>query len=111
MLVDLGSCSTDEEFASYLSEHWLPCSSSEDLSTLLQLYPSDPAAGSPFDTGNANVFSPQYKRLAAVFGDWLFYGPRRLLLDKVSAKGTVYNFRASSTPALLLPATASHEVY
>jgi hypothetical protein len=33
---------------------------------LLDLYPQDPVAGSPFDTGDANQFSSQYKRLAAL---------------------------------------------
>ncbi|RPD58746.1 carotenoid ester lipase precursor [Lentinus tigrinus ALCF2SS1-7] len=83
---------TDEEFANYVSQNWFPGSTPADLTTILQLYPSDPAAGSPFDTGDANAFSPQYKRLAVVFGDWFFYGPRRLLLDEVSPKRTVYNF-------------------
>ena len=91
---------TDDEAASYISETWFPGSSLADLNKTLELYPSDPAAGSPFDTGDANAFSPQYKRLAAVFGDWFFSGPRRLLLDKISAKRTVYNFRASLVPAL-----------
>ncbi|KAI0689210.1 alpha beta-hydrolase [Cerioporus squamosus] len=83
---------TDGEFASYVSQILFPGSSPADLGALLRLYPSDPAAGSPFDTGSANAFSPQYKRIAAVQGDWFFHGPRRQLLDKVSAKRGVYNF-------------------
>lgn len=52
-------------------------------------------------------FSPQYKRLAAVFGDWFFCGPRRLLLDEVSANRTVYNFCAY--PRLLgIPKCGTH---
>ncbi|RPD69832.1 carotenoid ester lipase precursor [Lentinus tigrinus ALCF2SS1-7] len=83
---------TDDEFASYVSQNWFPGSSLADLSTALQLYPSDPAAGSPFDTGSENAFSPQFKRIAALQGDWFFHGPRRQLLDNVSGKSTVYNF-------------------
>ena len=79
----------------YFTSSWFPGASPADLSTLLELYSSDPAAGSPFDTGNANVFSPQFKRIAAVHGDWLFHGPRRLLLDSASDKRTAYNFCAS----------------
>ncbi|TFK80316.1 carotenoid ester lipase precursor [Polyporus arcularius HHB13444] len=90
---------TDDEVASYISELWFPGSSPADLSALLQLYPSDPAAGSPFDTGSANAFSPQYKRIAALTGDWFFNAPRRQLLDRVSANKTVYNFRAFSSLA------------
>ncbi|TFK88164.1 carotenoid ester lipase precursor [Polyporus arcularius HHB13444] len=88
----LDSTADDDEFISYVSRFLLPGATPADLRSLLQLYPSDPAAGSPFDTGDANAFSPQYKRLSAVFGDWFFYGPRRLLLEKVSAKRPVYNF-------------------
>ncbi|RPD58743.1 alpha beta-hydrolase [Lentinus tigrinus ALCF2SS1-7] len=83
---------TDDEVASYVSELWFPGSSTADVSRLLQLYPSDPAAGSPFDTGDANAFSPQYKRIAALTGDWFFNAPRRQLLDKISTRQTVYNF-------------------
>ncbi len=88
--------STDEGFLEYIIQACFPRASRSDLSTLLQLYPSDPAAGSPFDTGDAYAYSPQYKRIAAAKGDWLFHGPRRLFLDKVSAKRTAYNFRAYS---------------
>ncbi|KAI0709642.1 alpha beta-hydrolase [Cerioporus squamosus] len=83
---------TDDEVAKYISSGWFLGSSPLDVSTLLELYPSDPAAGSPFDTGDANAFSPQSKRLAALQGDWIFQAPRRLLLDKVSDRCTAYNF-------------------
>lgn len=86
--------STEDEVVDYFTSSWFPGASPADLSTLLELYSSDPAAGSPFDTGNANVFSPQFKRIAAVHGDWFFHGPRRLLLDSVSNEQTTYNFCA-----------------
>ena len=72
---------------------WFPGSTTADVKPLLDLYPSDPAAGSPFDTGDANAFSPQYKRMAALTGDWFFNAPRRQLLDRFSSIKTVYNFR------------------
>ena len=87
---------TDDEVASYISETWFPGSSVADLNKTLELYPSDPAAGSPFDTGNANAFTPEYKRIVAIQGDWFFNGPRRQFLDAFSAKRTAYNFCASS---------------
>ncbi|RPD68932.1 carotenoid ester lipase precursor [Lentinus tigrinus ALCF2SS1-7] len=43
---------TDDEVLSYLSQSRFPGSSPTDFNTLLEIYPSDPAAGSPFDTGN-----------------------------------------------------------
>ncbi|TFK88161.1 alpha beta-hydrolase [Polyporus arcularius HHB13444] len=86
---------TDDEVASYVSSVWFPGASPSDVNTLLELYSSDPAAGSPFDTGKANAFSPQFKRIAAMQGDWLFHAPRRLLLDKVSANQVAYNFMSA----------------
>ncbi|TFK85029.1 carotenoid ester lipase precursor [Polyporus arcularius HHB13444] len=83
---------TDDEFASYLSQHLFPGSSLADLNATLELYPSDPAAGSPFGTGDANTFTPDYKRMAAVQGDWFFNAPRRQFLDAFAANRTAYNF-------------------
>ncbi|KAI0699612.1 carotenoid ester lipase precursor [Cerioporus squamosus] len=93
-IFSLGSfnITTDDEFASYVSQNWFPGSSVADLNATLQLYPSDPAAGSPFDTGDANTFTPEYKRIAAVQGDWFFQAPRRQFLDAFSANRTAYNF-------------------
>ena len=85
--------STDDEFATYISANWFPGASLSDLDKVLQLYPSDPAAGSPFDTGAANAFTPEYKRIAALQGDWFFHAPRRLLLDTYASTHTTYNFR------------------
>ncbi|TFK90947.1 alpha beta-hydrolase [Polyporus arcularius HHB13444] len=98
----LNSTADSDEFTNYVSRFLLPGATPADLNLLLDLYPSDPAAGSPFDTGDAVTFSPQYKRLAAVFGDWFFNGPRRLFLDHVSAKRTTYNFLSarSSFPGI-----------
>ncbi|KAI0699613.1 carotenoid ester lipase precursor [Cerioporus squamosus] len=94
-LFSLGSfnVTTDDEFASYISQEWFPGSTVSEMNTLLKLYSSDPAAGSPFDTGNANAFTPQYKRIAGVQGDWGFHAPRRLLLNNTSQKKDVYNFQ------------------
>ncbi|RPD58717.1 alpha beta-hydrolase [Lentinus tigrinus ALCF2SS1-7] len=83
---------TDEEFANLLSSLWFPGSLPSDMSTLLEVYPSDPAAGSPFDTGDANAFSPQFKRFAAAQGDWIFQAPRRSSIETLSAKRTVYYY-------------------
>ena len=64
-----------------------------DLKSLLELYSSDPSAGSPFDTGTAYAFTPQYKRIAALHGDWSFQVSRRVLLDKYSDVQPAYSFR------------------
>ncbi len=85
--------STEPELASYLQAFWFPGASSSDIEALLKLYPADPAAGSPFKTGNANAFTPEYKRIAAIQGDF-FQAARRNVLDRLSSTHTAYNFRA-----------------
>lgn len=64
----------------YLRTLYFPDVTPSELDALLQLYPQDPAQGSPFDTGDANALSPQYKRLAAIQGDLVFQAPRRFFL-------------------------------
>ncbi|CAE6402436.1 unnamed protein product [Rhizoctonia solani] len=45
---------------------------------LLSLYPTSPAAGSPYGTGNETFGrGAQYKRFASLFGDLAFQAPRR----------------------------------
>ncbi|RPD58752.1 carotenoid ester lipase precursor [Lentinus tigrinus ALCF2SS1-6] len=83
---------TEQELTSYIQAFWLPGASSGDIEGILKLYPSDPAAGSPFNTGEANAFTPEYKRISAIQGDLFFQAPRRQVLDKVSSRQLAYNF-------------------
>jgi hypothetical protein len=55
------------------------------VQTLVDLYPDDPSAGSPFRTGPANNIYPQYKRLAAILGDLTFTLTRRVFLQWATA--------------------------
>ncbi|KAI0738668.1 carotenoid ester lipase precursor [Daedaleopsis nitida] len=93
-LFSIGSLNvtTDAEFTDFLTQVWFPGASPADVSPVLALYPSDPAAGSPFNTGTANAFSPQFKRIAAVQGDWFFNAPRRQLLTRYSSTQATYTF-------------------
>ncbi|RPD58747.1 carotenoid ester lipase precursor [Lentinus tigrinus ALCF2SS1-7] len=93
-LLSLGNLNitTDDQFVSYISQSWFPGATAADLKKVLELYPSDPAAGSPFDTGDANALTPEFKRLAAMKGDWFFNAPRRRLLERFSSQRTTYNF-------------------
>lgn len=68
----------------------------QDLVNLFELYPADPAAGSPFDTGEANAITPQFKRLAAFQGDLFLQAPRRLFLKHTSTKQDTYAYRTLS---------------
>ncbi|KAI0060931.1 carotenoid ester lipase precursor [Artomyces pyxidatus] len=84
---------TDQEVQDYISKYFvrnMPNASS--VEKLLQLYPSDPAQGSPFDTGLQDAITPQYKRLAAIQGDLIFQAPRRFFLQHRSSKQTIYSY-------------------
>lgn len=85
---------TEAEFREYIATNYMSGIdlASKDLDTLLKLYPADPAAGSPFNTGNANALTPQYKRNAALVGDITFQAPRRFFLEHRSHKQDTYAF-------------------
>ncbi|KAL0063006.1 hypothetical protein AAF712_010137 [Marasmius tenuissimus] len=53
------------------------------LTELLQLYPDDPSAGSPFDTGNETFgLNQEFKRYAAIFTDIIASVERRVFARK-----------------------------
>ncbi|GJE92625.1 carotenoid ester lipase precursor [Phanerochaete sordida] len=94
---------TDAEVRDYLTEIYIPNTTPAQLDTLLEIYPQDPAQGSPFGTGDDNALSPQFKRLAAIQGDLFFQGPRRFLLNNRASKQPTYSYinkRLKSTPGL-----------
>ena len=49
----------------------MPNATEADIDRVVDAYSSDPSEGSPFDTGDLNVLTPQYKRLAAIQGDFV----------------------------------------
>ncbi|KAJ1304579.1 hypothetical protein OPQ81_005721 [Rhizoctonia solani] len=63
----------------------------------LSMYPDDPAAGSPFGTGNETWGKGrETKRGAAIFGDWLFEAPRRKFTrEAVKAGLPVWSYQYS----------------
>ena len=58
------------------------------MQRLLQLYPDDPALGSPFGTGN-NTFGAgaEYKLAAAILDDVSFQSTRRMWIQAASNAG------------------------
>ena len=85
-------CRTEEEFRGYVSEFFFPRTPKEQLAPLFDLYPNDPAQGSPFGTGDANQLAPMYKRMAAFQGDIIFQAPRRWFLEERSNKQPMWSF-------------------
>ncbi|KAJ7491156.1 esterase 1 [Mycena latifolia] len=60
---------------------------------ILELYPDDPSLGSPFGTGNETFgVGSQYKRFAAVLGDFAFEWHRRAFAQYMSSEAQVPTF-------------------
>ncbi|KAJ6543600.1 carotenoid ester lipase precursor [Mycena vulgaris] len=94
---------TNDEFISYIHSNYLPSATPAQLANISALYPDDPTQGSPFNTGTANEFAPQFKRLAAFQGDYVFVGARRFFLQHASATQKAWswlNTRGKSTPVV-----------
>ncbi|KAI0644312.1 carotenoid ester lipase precursor [Trametes meyenii] len=90
---------TEEEFRDYVNGIFFESAPRAALTRLFELYPNDPAQGSPFDTGDANELSPQYKRIAAFQGDIIFQATRRLLLEQISARQASWSYRYERNPS------------
>nr|VWO96868.1 Carboxylic ester hydrolase (EC [Ganoderma boninense] len=88
---------TDDEFFNYVQSSFFPNVGSAKIKRLLELYPSDPAAGSPFGTGDNFAFTPEFKRMAALQGDLLFIAPRRLLTKTFAERQPVFSFYANQS--------------
>ena len=80
-----------------MSEFFYPRAPVEKLTPIFNLYPNDPAQGSPFMTGDANQLAPMYKRMSAFQGDIIFQAPRRWFLEERSDKQPMWSFSTSST--------------
>ncbi|KAH7903320.1 Alpha/Beta hydrolase protein [Hygrophoropsis aurantiaca] len=83
---------TSAQFAEYIQTIWLPHVPPEVIAGLLEMYPEDPAAGSPFNTFDLNAITPQFKRIAAFQGDYVFQAPRRFFLQQRSGKQKAWSF-------------------
>ncbi|KAF7366926.1 Carboxylic ester hydrolase [Mycena sanguinolenta] len=76
---------------------------SEEIADVFALYPSDPAAGSPFNTSDANALTPMFKRYAAIMGDFVFQGPHRFFMQHRSDLQPTWSYlykRGKDTPYL-----------
>ena len=75
-----------------MSEFWFPRTPQDQLAPIFDLYPNDPAQGSPFGTGDANQLAPMYKRMAAFQGDAVFQAPRRWFLEQRFDKQSMWSY-------------------
>ncbi|PIL25485.1 hypothetical protein GSI_13375 [Ganoderma sinense ZZ0214-1] len=89
---------TDAEFLDYMRSLYFPGASGAEVAPLLDLYPDDPAQGSPFGTGDENQLAPMFKRVAAFEGDFLFQSQRRSLLTLRSSKQHAWSYLVDRNP-------------
>ncbi|ESK89899.1 extracellular triacylglycerol lipase precursor [Moniliophthora roreri MCA 2997] len=69
---------------------------------LMNIYPDDPSAGSPFGTGNQTFgLNPEYKHFASLVGDLLVHSERRLFARKMNeASLPMYGYLFSDPDAV-----------
>ncbi|KAH9053688.1 Alpha/Beta hydrolase protein [Lactarius vividus] len=94
---------TDAQLRAYFSEYLLHGAKDAVIDELLTLYPQDVTQGSPYNTGTRNAFTPQFKRIASILGDFTFQAPRRFFLNNLSKKQETWSFlskRLKSLPIL-----------
>ncbi|PCH36153.1 sterol esterase [Wolfiporia cocos MD-104 SS10] len=94
---------TDEQFLEYVHSTYIPAATASDLEEVSKAYSSAPGEGSPFGTGDLYTLTPQFKRIAAFTGDWMFVAPHRFLVEQMSKTQDVWAYlfnRMKSTPFL-----------
>ncbi|ORY75783.1 lipase [Protomyces lactucae-debilis] len=72
---------TTADVVDYLGTYFFNNAPRAQIQSLVDSYPNNPIAGSPFRTGLLNILYPQYKRLAALLGDATFTLTRRIFLE------------------------------
>lgn len=87
------SLSSDDQLTQFFDNFVNPAGGASaaqqtQIDALIQLYPDDPAQGSPYGTGS-NIFGlgSEYKRAASMAGDIWFHSIRRAWNQAASAQG------------------------
>ncbi|TDL14977.1 carotenoid ester lipase precursor [Rickenella mellea] len=83
---------TDDEFANYVKTNYVSGATDAQVAQIVQAYPSDPTAGSPYDTGTNNQLTPEFKRLASFQGDLVFQSTRRFFLQTASKTQNAWSY-------------------
>ncbi|KAI0699098.1 carotenoid ester lipase precursor [Cytidiella melzeri] len=83
---------TNDEVASWVKTTYLPTAPNSTIDQVLQYYPENLSAGSPYGTGLLDALTAQYKRLASFQGDIFFQAPRRFLLQQRSGKQSTWSY-------------------
>ncbi len=100
--------STTADLVSYFQSIYFFDATEAQIQGLVDVYPDEPAQGSPFGTGELYNIYPQYKRLAAILGDITFTLTRRLFLSitsTVNPNTPTYSYLATYDDAIPLLGT------
>lgn len=92
---------TEAALISYLQTIFFHNATTEEVAGLVATYPKNP--DSPAGVGMSNSMYPEFKRLAAILGDWEFILMSRLLLETFPATVPAWSYHAtydSGTPIL-----------
>ncbi|KAI3390867.1 hypothetical protein diail_8465, partial [Diaporthe ilicicola] len=92
---------TEADLVSYLQDVFFQNATRDEVASLVTTYPENP--DSPAGVGPSNTTYPEFKRLAAILGDWEFTFMSRLILEVFPATVPVWSYRAtyeSGTPIL-----------
>ncbi|KAF9789744.1 sterol esterase [Thelephora terrestris] len=90
--LDDQSITTDADLKAFLKAGLYLGATDAQVNSVADKYPQDPAAGSPFGTGNRSALTPEFKRLAAIQGDLFFQSGRRSAFSKWAATQNVWSF-------------------
>ncbi|KAH6843283.1 Alpha/Beta hydrolase protein [Chaetomium sp. MPI-CAGE-AT-0009] len=85
---------TEEALVSYLHTIFFNNATSEEVAGLVATYPENP--DSPAGVGASNSTYPEFKRLAAILGDWEFTFMSRLLLETFPATVPAWSYHATT---------------
>lgn len=72
---------TTDDIVDYLEDLYFHTATRAQIQALVDTYQDISVDGSPFRTSNINNWYPQFKRLAALLGDYAFIMTRRILLE------------------------------
>jgi hypothetical protein len=101
---------SNDDFRQWLKFTYMSDVPDQNVSDVMDLYPSDPRQGSPFNTSFLNAITPQYKRSAAVQGDAVFQAPRRFFVQQRSGDQSVWVYRMlRSLSSFVKPSDFSEE--
>ncbi len=87
--------STTAQLVEYLKTYFWHGATLAQVEGLVNTYPDVQSAGSPFRTGPLNAIYPQYKRIAALLGDVVFFLSRRYYLSILSSTQQTWSYLAT----------------